>query len=491
VYVVVVVVVAVVVVVPGVWAWLRKQTRYMVYRLHAYVDKENGAKHLYEILLPYLNCRPLASNVRPSETRSEDLTLDTEDDVATGAPLMGEGGAGAGGTGAMGSMVDAFGSLGDDDDGDGGQMLGSGESSVKSSAITFGGGGVVDPFGDETGDPFATADAAQVAKNLKKKGKKPAVGGGGDDDLFSSVFGEPPPAGAAGGANKTAGGGGKKGSDPFGGGDVLQAEGAGSAWKDLSHKAEWRTVPRGGDVSLARCALEAFHFMLRTQGLTRSETKHVHLLMRWTLMRMLLADLSMSRSINSAEVHLIETAGRQLSYAAAKQAKLQDCATSADDLMNIKRCINNVETATTKLFGEKNVDKSTQPDLDMEAGHVPATAVQHPLFGRLRLDYDVEKLAGTAPKPPILRPVELTLVANRVKTFNDVANALRHCVHLCTLMAYQTDTIKNTCVAVGVCASRVPCVFACCALSGGDTRGSCCCVACCVCVRACVPRPGP
>ena len=50
------------------------------------------------------------------------------------------------------------------------------------------------------------------------------------------------------------------------------------------------------------------------QGLTRSETKHVHLLMRWTLMRMLLADLSMSRSINSAEVHLVKTACRQLSY---------------------------------------------------------------------------------------------------------------------------------------------------------------------------------
>ena len=107
----------------------------MVYRLHAYVDRDNGAKHLYEILLPYLNCRPLASNVRPSETKSDDLTLDTEDDVATGAPLMGEGGAAA--SGAMGSMVDAFGSLGadDDDDDSAGQMMGYGESSVKSTGL--------------------------------------------------------------------------------------------------------------------------------------------------------------------------------------------------------------------------------------------------------------------------------------------------------------------------------------------------------------------
>lgn len=413
----------------------------MVYRLHAFVDKSNGAKHLYEVLLPYLNNRPLASNVRPSESKAEDLRLDTEDDLAAGAPMVGAGGAGGTTNNAMGSMVDAFGSLGadsdDDDDDDG--MMGFGGSSSSSKAA--GGSGGADPFGDETGDPFATFDSQQIQK--KKKNKKKSTPANDEEDLFSSVFGEVESP-SSGGSKRAGGGKKKKSNDPFGGDDVLQAENRGAEFKDLSHKAEWRTVPRGGDISLARCALEAFHFMLRTQGLTRSETKHVHLLMRWTLMRMLLADLSMSRKINSAEVHLVKTACRQLSYAAAKQAKLQDCATSADDLMNIKRCINNVETATNKLFGQKVADKSTQPDLDMEEGRVPSTAIQHPLFGRLRCDYDVENLAGSAPKPPILRPVELTLVANKVKTFNDVANALRHCVHLCTLMAYQTDTIKNT-----------------------------------------------
>ena len=94
--------------------------------------------------------------------------------------------------------------------------------------------------------------------------------------------------------------------------------------------------------------------------------------------------------------------------------------------MNIKRCINNVETATNKLFTQKIVDKSTQPDLDMEEGRVPSTAVQHPLFGRLRLDYDVEKLAGTAPKPPILRPVELTLVANKVRRTRQQASPVSY-----------------------------------------------------------------
>ena len=46
--------------------------------------------------------------------------------------------------------------------------------------------------------------------------------------------------------------------------------------------------------------------------------------------------------------------------------------------------------------------------------------------------------------PPILRPVQLTLVPDHVDSYNDVANALRHCVQVCTLLDNQKDLIKNT-----------------------------------------------
>jgi hypothetical protein len=48
-----------------------------------------------------------------------------------------------------------------------------------------------------------------------------------------------------------------------------------------------------------------------------------------------------------------------------------------------------------------------------------------PLFGRFRRDTGVDHLAGTRPIPPILRPVQLTLVPNKVESFHDVAVALR------------------------------------------------------------------
>ena len=46
-------------------------------------------------------------------------------------------------------------------------------------------------------------------------------------------------------------------------------------------------------------------------------------------------------------------------------------------------------------------------------------------------DSDVERLAGESAQPPVVLPVELSLVPDAVGSFNDVCNALRHAVQLC------------------------------------------------------------
>lgn len=65
-------------------------------------------------------------------------------------------------------------------------------------------------------------------------------------------------------------------------------------------------------------------------------------------------------------------------------------------------------------------------------------------FGRLRLDADVEKLAGSAPIPPIMRPIEMTLVQEKVYTFHEAAIAMRHALNLCVLLANQRALVRNT-----------------------------------------------
>lgn len=46
--------------------------------------------------------------------------------------------------------------------------------------------------------------------------------------------------------------------------------------------------------------------------------------------------------------------------------------------------------------------------------------------------------------PPIMRPVELTLVPDSVSTFEDVANALTRACEVCTLLSNQRRLMKNT-----------------------------------------------
>lgn len=46
--------------------------------------------------------------------------------------------------------------------------------------------------------------------------------------------------------------------------------------------------------------------------------------------------------------------------------------------------------------------------------------------------------------PPILRPVELTLVPDSVSTFEDVANTLTRACEVCTLLSNQRRLMKNT-----------------------------------------------
>ena len=115
-----------------------------------------------------------------------------------------------------------------------------------------------------------------------------------------------------------------------------------------------------------------------------------------------------------------------------------------EDLALAGACIRDTEKQLAFHIG--NVILPSQPVVRIDIASKPDTAgtAVPPNFDRFRWDESIEHLAGAAPIPPIMRPLDFTLVQDSVETFNDVSNVLRHTVHLCTLLSNQRKYVKNT-----------------------------------------------
>ena len=56
----------------------------------------------------------------------------------------------------------------------------------------------------------------------------------------------------------------------------------------------------------------------------------------------------------------------------------------------------------------------------------------------------MEELAGAAKQPPIVVPVEITLVPPTVRSLSEACSALRNAAHVCTLLSNQQTLVRNT-----------------------------------------------
>ena len=190
----------------------------------------------------------------------------------------------------------------------------------------------------------------------------------------------------------------------------------------------------------------------KSLGLKMADAKHIALMVRWVLLKMTQADLQMLRNgdLSFEDIELLKLSCRQLAHATSKSAKTKESPTSVEQIFNIKRTIAAIEKVIrqheevrAKQSGGNN---DTPPELKLYSNSIDGqNAIKNYNFGRFRRDgYDVEHLCGDSNKPPIFRPIQLTLVQDRVESFSDAATCLRHCSHLCTKLAYQHKLVKNT-----------------------------------------------
>jgi hypothetical protein len=227
----------------------------------------------------------------------------------------------------------------------------------------------------------------------------------------------------------------------------------------VDYCGDFRTVPRAGDASGGKCIMEAVRTALRMSGLTVPQAKHVGVCVRHALVSLCINDLKQGNGmggnmyLNATEAGVLNTAASQLQLAASKHAKLAlnggagGTTCTSKDLQAIGTAGEQLKEAVRAGRGGPHwyPPELALPAFDkMGASPELQGAACHPLFGRLRRDTTVEHLAGVAPPPRILLPVELTLVPDAVSSFNDVTNAMRHCVHVCTLLGNQSTLIKNT-----------------------------------------------
>ena len=203
---------------------------------------------------------------------------------------------------------------------------------------------------------------------------------------------------------------------------------------------DFKQVPIAGDHSYIHTALLTLSHFGRVCGLNSLQSDHLAILARWSVLRFVLHDLGVVKDMAPGEVGLLRIATKCFSDDASRQGQAHS-GTSVAQLASMLQCVEAIDNSLTVL-DQSRLD--SLPVFQMTNDPGTTGVCDWSLFGRFRKDFDVDSLAGDAPIPRIIRPVELTLVPDKVETYNDVTVAMHHAVDLCTLLSNQRDLIRNS-----------------------------------------------
>ena len=215
----------------------------------------------------------------------------------------------------------------------------------------------------------------------------------------------------------------------------------------------WRAPPLGADLTHACCALEALEACLFAGGATDAQAAYAAALWRWSILQLALIDLrgpgGQGVALSASDLVLLRLAARQTARGAAALAD-GPLPLSPSHAAQLQETLSRLEAAAARARGGGGTHfggvagSSTPPQLTLAASERQAGAARFSLFGRMLRDFDVAGLAGQSEPPPVVLPVELSLVPDAVACFNDVCNALRHATQLCEVLSNQMTHVSNT-----------------------------------------------
>ena len=211
----------------------------------------------------------------------------------------------------------------------------------------------------------------------------------------------------------------------------------------------WRTPPLSSDASHAHLVVEAFEASLCASGLLPAHAAYAAVLWKWTALQLALSQLSDATHgvasdavlLSASDAVLLRLACQHTAHAAARLAD-GPLPLSAHHAALLQGTVARLEEAVATA--RRGVASAAPPPLELGAQERIPSAARFPLFGRLVQDNGVEHLAGENAVPPVVLPVELSLVPDHVRTFNEVCNALRHTAQLCEILANQMRDMTNT-----------------------------------------------
>ena len=210
--------------------------------------------------------------------------------------------------------------------------------------------------------------------------------------------------------------------------------------------ADFRPVPLGGDTSFMNCAVECLKYIGRSAGLNLQEANHLTMVVSVGMLLIVESDLKLVQSLSPPEVDLITMSCRGLARVAAAQVGSDGDNLTSNSTISVTQLVAILDSikCVEQEIVEMDERKSYPPAFKLVKNEKLSDICEWPLFGRLRRDFDVEILAGDAPVAPIIRPVEMTLVPDRVSDFQEVAAAMRHTLNLCVLLANQRTVVRNS-----------------------------------------------
>jgi hypothetical protein len=202
---------------------------------------------------------------------------------------------------------------------------------------------------------------------------------------------------------------------------------------------DYSRVPLGGDTSFILCALECLRYLGRQTGLTQHQSTHLIMQVKYSMLDFVRNDVSVGKDVSKYEFELIRLAIRSTANSVGNQVG-SDSTVSTIQMSKVLNLI----SATEENLAARDDTYKTAPIFNLNTEQRMIDICEWMNFGRFRREYDVEPLAGDAAIPPILRPVEMTLVPEKVDNFHEAAIAMRHTLNLCVLLSNQRALIRNS-----------------------------------------------